>query len=107
MKKTRWMLGVVLTVLAAFATIAVTQPRVAKAADQPASAEVKIDNFSFGPHASAAILIWSLAWWRTRQERADSSSLASGYWALSFIAVLVVALTGHLGGILSGVEVPN
>jgi uncharacterized membrane protein len=56
---------------------------------------------------SAAILIWTLAWWRTRQERADSSSLAAGYWALSFIAVLVVALTGHLGGILSGVEVPN
>jgi hypothetical protein len=23
------------------------------------------------------------------------------------IAVLIVALTGHLGGILSGVEVPN
>jgi uncharacterized membrane protein len=60
-----------------------------------------------GLGTSAAILIWTLAWWRTRQERADSSSLATGYWALSFIAVLVVALTGHLGGILSGVEVPN
>jgi uncharacterized membrane protein len=60
-----------------------------------------------GLGTSAAILIWTLAWWRTRQERADSSSLAAGYWALSFIAVLVVALTGHLGGILSGVEVPN
>jgi uncharacterized membrane protein len=60
-----------------------------------------------GLGASAAILIWTLAWWRTRQERDDSSSLAIGYWAVSFIAVLVVALTGHLGGILSGVEVPN
>jgi uncharacterized membrane protein len=60
-----------------------------------------------GLGTSAAILIWTLVWWRTRQERADSSSLAAGYWALSFIAVLVVALTGHLGGILSGVEVPN
>jgi uncharacterized membrane protein len=60
-----------------------------------------------GLGASAAILIWTLAWWRSRQERADSNSLAAGYWALSFIAVLVVALTGHLGGILSGVEVPN
>ena len=57
--------------------------------------------------ASAAILIWMLAWWRTRQERADNSSLAAGYWALASLAVLVVALTGHLGGILSGVEVPN
>ena len=60
-----------------------------------------------GLGASAAILIWTLAWWRTSQERTDSSSLALGYWALSFIAVVVVALIGHLGGILSGVEVPN
>src|SRR5579863_4123496 len=57
--------------------------------------------------ASAAILIWMLAWWRRRQERAGSKNLAVGYWALAFLAVLVVALTGHLGGILSGVEVPN
>ena len=60
-----------------------------------------------GLGASAAILIWMLALWRRRQERADSKSLAVGYWALAFLAVLVVALTGHLGGILSGVEVPN
>jgi uncharacterized membrane protein len=60
-----------------------------------------------GLGASAAILIWTLAWWRSRQERADGGSLAVGYWAVSFIAVLVVALTGHLGGILSGVEAPN
>jgi len=60
-----------------------------------------------GLGASAAVLIWLLTWWRRRQERADSKSLAVGYWALAFLAVLVVALTGHLGGILSGVEVPN
>jgi hypothetical protein len=36
-----------------------------------------------------------------------SDSLAVGYWAVAFLAVLIVALTGHLGGILSGVEVPN
>jgi uncharacterized membrane protein len=57
--------------------------------------------------ASSALLIWMLAWWRTREERANRGSLAGGYWALTFIAILVVALTGHLGGILSGVEVPN
>ena len=56
---------------------------------------------------SSAILIWTLAWWRRRQERKDSDSLPIRYWALAFLAVLVVALTGHLGGILSGVEVPN
>ena len=56
--------------------------------------------------ALSALLIWLLAWWRRRQEREDSGSLAVGYWALGLLAVLV-ALTGHLGGILSGVEIPN
>ena len=60
-----------------------------------------------GLGASAAVLIWLLTWWRRRQEHSDSSSLAVGYWALAFLAVLVVALTGHLGGILSGVESPQ
>lgn len=60
-----------------------------------------------GLGASSAVLIWLLTWWRTRQERAGTSSLAVGYWALGFLAILVIALTGHLGGILSGVEVPN
>ena len=57
--------------------------------------------------ASSAVLIWLLAWWRTRREQPDNNILSLGYWALALIAVLVVALTGHLGGILSGVEVPN
>ena len=60
-----------------------------------------------GLGASSAILIWMLAWWRRSQEREDRGSLAAGYWAVAFLAVTVVALTGHLGGILSGVEVPN
>ena len=50
MKNTRWMLGAVLTVLTAFASIASIQPGLAaKAADGPASAQIKIDNFTFGP----------------------------------------------------------
>jgi uncharacterized membrane protein len=57
--------------------------------------------------ATSAVLIWLLTWWRTRIERPDDNNLSVGYWALALIAVLVVALTGHLGGILSGVEVPN
>ena len=60
-----------------------------------------------GLGASSAVLIWLLAWWRSRQERGDRSSLALGYWALGLLVVLVIALTGHLGGILSGVEAPN
>jgi plastocyanin len=44
------MLGAVLTVLTAFAGIVSTHPGLAaKAADGPASAQIKIDNFTFGP----------------------------------------------------------
>jgi uncharacterized membrane protein len=57
--------------------------------------------------ASSAVLIWALTLWRTRQNHAGNSNLAAGYWALAVVAVAVVALTGHLGGILSGVEVQN
>ena len=60
-----------------------------------------------GLGASSAILIWMLAWWRRGQEREGRSSPAVGYWAVAFLAVMVVALTGHLGGIVSGVEAPN
>jgi uncharacterized membrane protein len=57
--------------------------------------------------ASSALLIWMLAWWRRRRERTNRSSIAVGYRGLTFIAILVVALTGHLGGILGGVAAPN
>jgi len=60
-----------------------------------------------GLGAASAILLCALAWWRRRHERENSPGLALSYWALGFLAVLVIALTGHLGGILSGVEVPN
>ena len=56
---------------------------------------------------SSALLIWMLAWWRTSHERSDRGGLAIEYWGVALLAVLVIALTGHLGGILSGVEVPN
>jgi plastocyanin len=50
MKNTRWILSAVLTVLTAFAGIVSTHPGLAaKAADGPASAQIKIDNFTFGP----------------------------------------------------------
>jgi plastocyanin len=62
MKKARWILGVVLTVLAAFASVAVTQPGVAKAGDQSASSEVKIDNFSFGPDTLTVAAGTTVTW---------------------------------------------
>jgi hypothetical protein len=38
--------------------------------------------------------------------RNKGSSLSIGYWALTLVALVVITLTGHLGGILSGVEPP-
>src|ERR1700726_3175639 len=67
MKNARWILGAVLTVLAAFASIAVTQPGVAKAGDQSASAEVKIDNFSFGP-ASLTVAAGTTVTWKNNDD---------------------------------------
>ena len=54
----------------------------------------------------SAGMIWLLAWWRRRLQRNAGQRLTSAYFAVALIAVFVVALTGHLGGILSGVEAP-
>src|ERR1700683_5549947 len=62
MKNVRWILGVVLTVLVGFASVAVTQPGVAKAGDQSPSVEVKIDNFSFGPETLAVAAGTTVTW---------------------------------------------
>jgi plastocyanin len=66
MKNARWILGVVLTAVAAFASIAVTQPGVAKAGDQSA-AEVKIDNFSFGP-ATLTVAAGTTVTWKNNDD---------------------------------------
>jgi uncharacterized membrane protein len=54
---------------------------------------------------TSALLIFLLTWVRSRQ-RTKGRSLSIGYWAVTLIALLVITLTGHLGGILSGVETP-
>ena len=68
MKNTRWILGLVLTVLAAVVTIASTQPSLAaKASDQSAPAQVKIDNFSFGP-ASVTVAVGTTVTWTNNDD---------------------------------------
>jgi len=52
---------------------------------------------------TSALLIFFLAWMRSRL-RTKSRSPSIAYWAVTVIAVLTITLTGHLGGILSGVE---
>jgi uncharacterized membrane protein len=51
-------------------------------------------------------MIWLLAGWRTRQRKISQEYPAALYLAVELVAVAVIALTGHLGGILSGVEAP-
>ena len=53
---------------------------------------------------SSTVLIWLLAWWRTRLRREPGQRLSAAYVAPGLIAAAAVTLTGHLGGILSGVE---
>ena len=67
MKNARWISSVVLTVVAAFASVAVTKPGVARAGDQPAPAEVKIDNFSFGP-ASLTVAAGTTVTWKNNDD---------------------------------------
>lgn len=55
---------------------------------------------------TSAILIW-LVWWLHSRARRSGRSLPSYRLALEALAVMIVALTGHLGGFLSGVNIPS
>jgi uncharacterized membrane protein len=55
---------------------------------------------------ASSTIIWLLCWWRSLQQRKPGSRLTSVYLAIELVAVALIALTGHLGGILSGVEAP-
>ena len=54
----------------------------------------------------SASLIFLLSWLRWRL-RAKNISPGKAYVAVTFLALMVITLTGHLGGILSGVETPG
>jgi uncharacterized membrane protein len=53
---------------------------------------------------SASGMIWLLWGWRVRQRRSPEGTLRVVYVVLALATVLLIALTGHLGGIVSGVE---
>ena len=55
----------------------------------------------------SSAMIWLLCWLRIRQQRKPGRRLTPAYLAMELIAVAVITLTGHLGGILSGVEGPT
>jgi uncharacterized membrane protein len=53
---------------------------------------------------TASGMIWLLCGWRVRQRRFPQSMSGIIYIALALATVLLIALAGHLGGIVSGVE---
>src|ERR1700731_2360277 len=54
---------------------------------------------------TSASLIFFLCWKRSRL-RAKGVSPGVAYFVVTLLALMVITLTGHLGGILSGVEAP-
>ena len=54
----------------------------------------------------SSVMIW-LVWWVHFHARRWTLSLPSYRLALEFLAVGLVAVTGHLGGFLSGVNLPG
>jgi uncharacterized membrane protein len=54
----------------------------------------------------SSVLIW-LVWWVHFRARRRTDLLPSYRFAVEFLAVGIVALTGHLGGFLSGVNLPG
>jgi uncharacterized membrane protein len=54
---------------------------------------------------TSAALIFLLCWMRTRLRAKDISPRVT-YFAVTLLALMMIMLTGHLGGILSGVETP-
>jgi uncharacterized membrane protein len=54
----------------------------------------------------STMMIW-LTWWVHFRARRRAEMLPSYRLAIEFLAVGLVALTGHLGGFLSGVNVPS
>jgi uncharacterized membrane protein len=56
--------------------------------------------------ASSALLVLVVAWIHTRSHRRHDGLLPALRWPLQALAVVLVILTGHLGGFLSGVNHP-
>jgi uncharacterized membrane protein len=54
----------------------------------------------------SSVIIW-LVWWMHFRARRRTQSLPVYRLAIEFLGVILIALTGHLGGFLSGVNGPG
>jgi uncharacterized membrane protein len=57
--------------------------------------------------AVASLMIWSVWWIHFRSRRTPARALPGYRLPVELLAAVLVALTGHLGGFLSGVNVPG
>ena len=54
----------------------------------------------------STMMIW-LVWWMHFRSRRQEEALPRYRFAIELLGVCIIALTGHLGGFLSGVNVPG
>ena len=54
--------------------------------------------------STAAVILF--LFWRRRRLRRDDTAPTAAYFTLLAIGLILITVTGHLGGILSGVEAP-
>ena len=59
-----------------------------------------------GLAGASSVLIW-LVWWLHFRARRTAKALPNYRLLIEFLGILIVALTGHLGGFLSGVNGPG
>ena len=58
-------------------------------------------------HVVLIVLIW-VVWFIHRRNRRDQEGVLPGYrLPIESVAIVIVAITGHLGGFLSGVNEPG
>jgi plastocyanin len=66
-RKTVWIVGLLATVMAATLLLLAASPRSSAKAAEPTTAEVKVDNFSFGP-ATLTVAVGTTVTWTNRDD---------------------------------------